>query len=188
MALARRKAPTEVEAFLAWEDRQKLRHELIAGVVYLVAGGTRAHDLIASNVIRLIGNGLQGTPCQVHGSNLEIRSPAEAVVYPDAFVRCGPIADEVTVVDDPVLVVEVPSRRTREYDMYGKHLAYWAIPSLRHLLLIEPGLVAVRLESHQPDGTWLLRPFRELDATIEIDAPRLALPVRAIYAGTALAG
>lgn len=80
MAFARRKGPTDVESFLAWENRQKLRDELIGGVVHLVAGGTRAHDTIASNVIRLIGNGLEGTPCQVHGSNLEVRSPAEAIV------------------------------------------------------------------------------------------------------------
>lgn len=186
MALARRKAPTDVESFLARENRQKLRYELIGGVVYLVAGGTKAHDLIATNLIRLIGRGPEGTPCQVHGSNLKVRSPAEAVVHPDAFVRCGPIGDEVTVVDDPVLVVEVLSKRTRDYDMYGKHLAYWAIPSLRHLLLIEPGIVAVRLESRQPDGTWLLRLFRDLDSTVEIDQPRLSLPVRGIYAGAGL--
>ncbi|MCL6607516.1 MAG: Uma2 family endonuclease [Geminicoccaceae bacterium] len=188
MAVVKRKVPTDVESFLAWENRQKLRYELIDGVVYLMAGGTRAHDLIATNVIRAIGNGLVGTPCQVHGSNLKVRSPAEAVVYPDAFIRCGPIADHVTVVDDPLLVVEVLSKRTREYDMYGKQLAYYAIPSLRHLLLIEPGAVAVRHESRQPDGTWLLRLFRDLDSTVEIDEPRLSLPLRAIYAGTALAG
>lgn len=92
----------------------------------------------------------------------------------------------MTVVNDPVLVVEMLSKRTREYDMYGKHLAYWAIPSLRHLLLIEPGIVAVRLESRQPDGSWLLRLFRDLDSTVEIDQPRLSLPVRAIYAATGL--
>jgi Uma2 family endonuclease len=188
MAVVKRKVPTDVEGFLAWESRQKLRYELIDGVVYPMAGGTRAHDLIATNVIRAIGNGLVGTPCQVHGSNLKVRSPAGAVVYPDAFVRCGPIADDVTVVDDPLLVVEVLSKRSREYDMYGKHLAYWAIPGLRHLLLIEPAIVAVRLESRQPDGTWLLRLFRDLDSTVEIDEPRLSLPLRAIYAGTALAG
>jgi Uma2 family endonuclease len=186
MALAGRKAPTDVDSFLAWENRQKLRYELIGGVVYLVAGGTRAHDLIATNVVGLLHEQLRGTSCQVHGSNLKVRSPAEAVVYPDAFVRCGPIGDEVTVVDDPVLVVEVLSKRTRDDDMYGKHLAYWAIPSLRHLLLIEPGIVAVRLESRQPDGTWLLRLFRDLDSTVEIDQPRLALPLRGIYAGTGL--
>ena len=188
MAVVKRNVPTDVEGFLAWEARQRLRHELIDGVVHRMAGGTRAHDLIATNVVGLLHEQLRGTPCQVHGSNLKVRSPAEAVVYPDAFVRCGPVADDVTVVDDPVLVVELLSKRTREYDMYGKQLACYAIPSLHHLLLIEPGTVAVRLESRQPDGTWLLRLFRDLGSTAEIDEPRLSLPLRAICAGTALAG
>lgn len=187
MAVLERKVPTDVEGFLAWENRQKLRYELIDGVVYLMAGGTRAHDLIATNVIRAIGNGLVGTPCQVHGSNLKVRSPAGAVVYPDAFVRCGPIADEATVVEDPVLVVEVLSRRARHYDMFGKQLAYYAIPSLRHLLLVEAGQVAVRLETRQAGGSWLARLFQRLEEVVEVDEPRLSLPLREIYAGTTLA-
>jgi len=188
MAVVKRKVPTDVEGFLAWEARQRLRHELIDGVVYLMAGGTRAHDLIATNLVGLLHEQLRGTPCQVHGSNLKVRSPAEAVLYPDAFVRCGPIADEATVVEDPVLVVEVFSKRTRHYDMFGKQLAYYAIPSLRHLLLVEAGQVAVRLETRQAGGRWLVRLFQRLEEVVEIDEPRLSLPLRAIYAGTALTG
>ncbi len=187
MPLARRKVPTDVAGFLAWEAKQKLRHELIDGLVYQMAGGTRAHDLIATNVIATIHSQLAGTACQVHGSNLKVRSPLDAIMYPYVFVRCGPVPDNVTMVDDPVVVVEVFSERTRDYDIFGKRRALHAIPSLRHLLLIEPERVLVELETRQPAG-WLVRLFQRLEDVVETDEPRLSLPLRAVYAGTALAG
>lgn len=186
MTLARRRVPTDVAGFLAWEAKQKLRHELIDGIVYQMAGGTRAHDLIAANVIATVHGQLAGSPCQVHGSNLKVRSPLDAIMYPDAFVRCGPVPDDVTIVDDPVIVVEVFSERTRHYDIFAKRRALHAIPSLRHLLLIEPERVLVELETRQPAG-WLVRLFQRLEDVVEIDEPRLSLPLRAVYAGTALA-
>ncbi len=102
-------------------------------------------------------------------------------------MRCGPVADDVTIVDDPVVVVEVFSERTRNYDIFGKRRALHAIPSLRHPLLIEPERVLIALETRRPAG-WLVRLFERLDDIIELDEPRLSLPLRAVYAGTALAG
>ncbi len=187
MAVAKRKIPTDPEAFLAWENRQKLRYELLAGQVFLVAGGSLAHDLIGMNLVASLHGQLAGTPCRVHGSNLKVRSPADAIMYPDAFVRCGPADDEATVVDDPVIVVEVFSLRRSKYDMVIKRHALRAIPSLRHLLFVHQDQVLVEHESREGEDRWLCRLHRRLEDLVEIDEPPVKLPLRAIYAGTDLA-
>jgi Uma2 family endonuclease len=56
------------------------------------------------------------------------------VTYPDLFVRCGPLADEATECDDPILVIEVLSPSTRAQDLVRKRWGYQAIPSVRHLV------------------------------------------------------
>ena len=66
------------------------RYEFVGGVLTLMAGGTENHDLISANAIGALYNRLRGSPCRVHGSNLKVRSPSGAIMYPDAFVRCGP--------------------------------------------------------------------------------------------------
>lgn len=71
MALAGRRAPTDVGSFLAWEERQKLRHELIDGVVHPMGGGTRARERIGTNVLALLPRQLEGTPRQRRGSDLD---------------------------------------------------------------------------------------------------------------------
>jgi hypothetical protein len=37
--------------YLEWERQQTERHEFVNGEVFLQAGGTRRHSLIASNVL-----------------------------------------------------------------------------------------------------------------------------------------
>ncbi|MEK0083197.1 Uma2 family endonuclease [Benzoatithermus flavus] len=104
----------DVEAFLAWEERREERYEFVGGVLTPMAGGTENHDLISANAIGALYDRLRGSPCRAHGSNLKVRSPVGAIMYPDAFVRCGHAQGGRTVVDDPVLVVEVLSPGTQQ--------------------------------------------------------------------------
>ena len=50
MTATARKIPTEPDAFIAWENRQKARYELIDGIVYMMTGGTLGHDVISINI------------------------------------------------------------------------------------------------------------------------------------------
>jgi hypothetical protein len=63
-------APTEPRAFIAWEIRRKARYELIDGEVRMMAGGSRAHDVVAGNILAALHLALRGQSCDVHGSNL----------------------------------------------------------------------------------------------------------------------
>ena len=93
-------APLTFEAFLAWEERQPERFELVGGVVRVMAGGTEGHDRIGINIATALRIRLRGAPCSAHGSKLKVVSRAAgAVMYPDAFVRCGPRDDRRTTRD-----------------------------------------------------------------------------------------
>jgi Uma2 family endonuclease len=188
MSSLARRAPTDPDAFVAWENRQRFRYELIGGSVRMMTGGTLAHDRIAANVIASLHQALRGNPCAVHGSNLKVRSPVGAVMYPDAFVRCGPADDEVTEVDDPVLVLEVESPRTKRYDMNEKRWAYQAIPTLRHILLIATGRRLAELATRDGEGRWLSTLAQRDDARLSFEALGVSLTLAEIYVGTAIAG
>jgi len=41
------------------------RHEYLDGELVAMAGGSRAHNLLATRVARLLGNHLEGSPCQI---------------------------------------------------------------------------------------------------------------------------
>ena len=77
--------------FLAWEERQELRHEFDGFQPYAMVGGTAAHASF---------NETSSLPwradCAVNlaspfGSELKIEV-AGSIRYPDAFVVCSPVA------------------------------------------------------------------------------------------------
>lgn len=174
------------DEFLAWEERQEERCEFVGGVVTMMAGGTENHDLVGINAARLLGNLLQGTPCRVHGSNLKVRSPAGAVMYPNTFVRCGPARGERTVVEDARLVVEILSPRTEQADLTRKRWAYQAMPTMQAILFVAADEVRVELATREPDGSWRSRFYTDLDAVLPLDALDVVLPLAEIYAGAEL--
>lgn len=174
------------DEFLTWEERQEERYEFVGGVVTMMAGGTENHDLIGINAASLLNRLLRGIPCRVHGSNLKVRSPAGAVMYPNTFVRCGPGRGDRTVVEDARLVIEVLSPRTQQADLTRKRWAYQAIPTMQAILFVAADEVRVELATREPDGSWRSRFYTGLDAVLPLDALDVALPLAEIYAGAEL--
>lgn len=175
-----------VDEYLAWEEHQELRYEFVAGAITMMAGGTLSHDLIGMNTARALGNRLAGSPCRVHGSNLKVRSPARAVMYPDAFVRFGPGQAQLTVIEDPVLVVEVLSPGTQQGDLTEKRWAYQAIGTVNAILFVAADKARVELATRGPEGTWISRHFIGLETAIPLNALGIELPLTELYAGADL--
>ena len=48
--------------YVALEETSPIRHEYLDGVVYALAGASPDHAAVAANVIRLLGNALEGRP------------------------------------------------------------------------------------------------------------------------------
>ena len=59
MTIAQRLSPIPVDDYLDGEQRSRIKHEYVAGMVYAMVGGRYAHNLIASN------HPASGNPCRV---------------------------------------------------------------------------------------------------------------------------
>jgi Uma2 family endonuclease len=182
------KPAPDPRTFIVWENRRKGRYELIGGEVRMMAGGSRAHDLIAGNMLVALRLALRGRGCDVHGSNLKLVSPVGMVTYPDLFVRCGSLADDATECDDAVIVVEVLSPSTRSEDLVRKRWGYQAIPTLRHLVYVDASAVKVEVAGRDADGRWWSEFHQSLDATLDLPALGASFPLADVYAGTGAAG
>lgn len=137
-----------IEDYFFLEEGSTVRHEFFAGEIFAMAGGTVAHNQIAANVLRELGNALQGKPCRALGSDMRLATPGGLLTYPDAMVICGKVElahGRRDVVTNPVLLVEVLSDATRAYDMGEKFEAYKAIPALREYVTIEQDTQRVQL-------------------------------------------
>lgn len=181
-------APLTLDDFLAWEERQPERYELVGGVVRLMAGGTEDHDRISGNIFAALHQRLRGSRCSVHGSNLKVTSrAAEASMYPDAFVRCGPRDGTRTRCEDPILVVEVLSEGTARYDLIRKRLAYEAIPGLRRILYVATDEARIDMRVRGGDGIWRDEVREGLDARLDLPELDVQVPLAEVYEGSDVA-
>ena len=119
MPLALR-TPMTLAEFLAWEERQPLRHEFDGFGPVAMVGGTVGHAKIQRNLAVALGGRLRGKPCDFLGSDLKFLAANGAVRYPDGMVVCSALDRAATVVRDPVVVFEVLSPSTARVDRIAK--------------------------------------------------------------------
>ena len=112
---------------------------------------------------------------------------AGAVMYPDAFVRCGPRDDRRTSVDDPVVVVEVLSEGTLKHDLIRKRLIYEAMPSLRRIVYVSTDEARLDMRVRGADGVWADQAAEGLASAAAMPEIGVSLPLAEIYEDTELA-
>ena len=153
MSLARHPPPMTLAEFLAWEERQELRHEFDGSAPVAMTGGTRAHETISANLLAALAGRLRGGPRRAYGSNLKIEV-AGRIRYPDAFVTCGePGAPRDTVERSPVVVFEVLSESTQTVDRTDKAREYRDTPSIQRYAMLEQDRAAATVYAREGD-TW----------------------------------
>ncbi len=173
--------------FLAWAQDRDQRHELVDGVPVAMAGAKRRHDQIVVNTIRELATQLRGAACRPFTADTAVRIPAGNVRLPDAGVDCGTFRDETNWADEPMVVIEVLSASTRDFDLFGKVEEYKTVPSLRHVVIVDPDEARAVHWSRTVDGTWSFQTHEGQDAAIVTALPLLTLRLADLYEGLAFA-
>lgn len=157
--------------YLDIEEHSQIKHEYCNGEIFAMAGASLQHNHITSNVHAHLRMALRGTGSNAFGSDLRVATPGGLYTYPDVSVICGKVeltADRLESATNPVVVVEVLSEATRDYDRGEKFSLYQGIPTLREYVLIEQGQVLIECFRKQPDGSWIPGMYRELDMSVDL--------------------
>jgi Uma2 family endonuclease len=124
----------------------------------------------------------RGLACEALPDGASIRVNDRTVYEPDALVRCGPpLPGDAIEVSDPVIVVEVVSPSSRGIDRGVKLAGYFALPSVRHYLIVDTERRVVI--HHRRDAQGLISVRIGHDGTLTLDPPGLAIDIRDIFDG-----
>src|SRR6266540_385371 len=127
--------------YLAMEEVADYKSEYYDGEIFAMSGGTADHSKIAVNFTAALSHLLETKPCHVFNSDMRLRVERSGMhTYPDAMVVCGKIEfveRRKDLLKNPVLIVEVVSESTRDYDRGAKFNFYKQIPTLKEYLLVE---------------------------------------------------
>jgi Uma2 family endonuclease len=173
------------EEYLAAERLATNKHEYYKGEIFAMSGARIAHNKIQINCIVDLANKLKGKKCQPFGSDLRIHIPSNTLyTYPDISIICGEIEtldDTFDTATNPVVIIEILSESTRNYDKGGKFTLYRAIESLQEYILIDSESVMVEKFIRNADNSWQLTEYMTLEQKFSIATLAIELQLVDIY-------
>ena len=139
------------EEYLLLEEKAPYKSEYEKGRILAMSGGTLDHSTISQNTGTAISNALRkkGKTCRVNNSDLKIRiEEYDKAVYPDVSALCGEAShfnDRKDIITNPLLIVEILSKLTRDYDRGTKFKQYRSLPSFKEYVLNEQEIAKVEV-------------------------------------------
>ena len=171
--------------YLEWERCQESKHEYLNGDIFAMTGASRKHNLITANLLAGLHTQLRHKPCEIYSSDMRVKvSPTGLYTYPDIVVVCGEPQFEDTLLDtllNPLLIVEVLSRSTENYDRGKKFSYYRRLSSLQEYLLVAQDQYQVEHYVRQPDEAWLLREYQHPENQLQFTILNCKLSLAEIY-------
>jgi len=173
------------EEYFRQEENSVDKHEFINGEIFLMAGGSPQHNALTANVSAEIVLGLRGKPCTTYSSDMRISAGKDSFYsYADVSVICGElefVEGRKDTITNPILIVEVLSPSTENYDRGKKAELYRNIPSVQGYVLVDQGRVYVEHFRRIEEGNWLLETLTELSQVLKIPALNLIIPLTNLY-------
>ncbi len=175
------------EEYLVLEEQAEYKSEYEHGKIKAMSGGTINHSLIGGNIVYLLNKSVaeKNKDCYVFNSEARIFiQNADSYVYPDAMLTCNEIKNHVTAqhaVTNPILVVEVLSDSTEQYDRGAKLQKYRSLSSFREYVLIDQYQPLVDVLFRENSYSWNMISTIGLDKSIYLNTLDCYIPMKDIY-------
>lgn len=175
--------------YLAEERKAETKSEYYNGEVFAMAGASETHNAITVATGAALFNFLRKASCRVYQGDMRVHNKENSLyTYPDIVVVCGErqfLDDEFDTLTNPVILIEVLSPSTEDYDRGTKFKLYRTISSLQHYVLISSTEVLAEVYTRQGQD-WLLSSAKGLEAKIHLSAINFNLVLSDVYAQTDL--
>lgn len=173
------------EEYLQVERQSETKHEYFGGEIFAMAGASRKHCKLSANLMRIIGNTLHQTKCNVYANDFRVKVKETGLyTYPDVIITCGKEILEDQVKDtllNPLIIIEILSPSTESYDRGKKFSHYRQIESLQNYVLVSQDEPHIELFERQINHQWILSEKVGLENSIEIPAINYLLPLVEVY-------
>ena len=150
-----------------------------------MTGGTTNHNKLALNLATSLNVALNDLDYDIYIGDVKLWIPRyQEFTYPDVMVIEGqPVyySANTTIVTNPVLIVEVLSKSTKDYDRGDKFLYYRSIPEFKEYILIDQTKYYVMQYVKTSENQWILTEYETEDAIINLLSINVELSLKQLY-------
>lgn len=173
------------EEYLALEETAEFKSEYYRGEIFAMAGGSVDHNQIISNLNARLNLAFRNKNCRVYAADVRLRVEArDMFTYPELLVVCGQpefYRDRNDTVTNPLVIIEVLSESTKNYDRGEKFEIYRTLPTLKEYILVDQYKAHLEHFSRTGKGQWLLEEFDHPDAILHLPEIDFQISLREIY-------
>jgi len=173
------------EEYLELEEKSDCKNEYRNGEIINMAGGTTNHNKLAGNFYFYLNLALNDLNYEVYISDVKLWIPKyRQFTYPDLMViESEPIyyGNNTTIITNPLLITEVLSKSTKDYDQGDKFLYYRSIPQFKEYILIDQTKHYVMQYVKNNENQWFLTEYETEDAVLNVASIKLKLPLKELY-------
>ena len=151
-----------------------------------MAGASKEHNRIKENVAGEIYIALRESNCQSFSSDMRVHLPETTMyAYPDVVIVCGEpefMVGEFDNLLNPVVLIEVLSEGTEDYDRGRKFQRYRKIPTFEEYILINSQALDIEVWRKNEQGLWTLtEQMASLTENLTIRTINLTISLENVY-------
>lgn len=171
------------EEYLAGERDAAFKSEYYRGEIFAMAGASDDHNQIASNIIFAVRSRVAADKCRVVSGDMRVHIAAHNFyTYPDIVITCGErkfLDDKSDTLTNPLVLMEILSKSTEQYDRGQKFEFYRSIESLQEYVIVAQDRMSTELFRRHQDGFWAMYDAKDF---LEIQSLGIEIPLKELYA------
>jgi Uma2 family endonuclease len=173
--------------YLDKEAKSVEKHEFINGKIVRMPGAKARHNQIAAQFTSalIVSTDNLDSTFIVYNSDMKIYIPMyNHAVYPDAVVVCE--APEYwngreDIILNPVLIVEVLSASTQDYDRHDKFMKYKTLASFKEYVLVRQDICRIETFYREQPNLWRETIESDFNASIYLASLDVHIDLKKIY-------
>jgi Uma2 family endonuclease len=173
------------EEYIALEKKAIDKSEYHDGEIIPITGGTTNHNKLARNFYKKFPLTINNQDYEIFINDVRLWiSQTRRYFYPDIMVIQGePVyqGSNQTVVTNPILVIEVLSNSTKNYDLGGKFLYYRSIPEFREYILIDQYSYHIEQFAKNSNDKWELTEYDSEESILVLESVEFQISLKDIY-------
>ncbi|MBO1067005.1 MULTISPECIES: Uma2 family endonuclease [Nostocales] len=175
------------EEYLELEEKSEFKNEYIDGEIIPMTGGTTNHNEISGNFYLHFKLKMRNQNYKIYMGDVKLwLERYQIYTYPDIMVIQGePIyqGTGTTQVTNPLMIVEVLSKSTINYDKTDKFRFYRSLPELKEYIMINQYECFIEQFAKNAEGQWVLTEYESVNDILSLKSIDFQIPFNDIYEG-----
>jgi len=175
------------EEYLELEEKSEVKNEYIHGEIIHISGGTTNHNEIAGNFYLHFKLKMRNQNYKVYMGDVKLwLQRYQIYTYPDIMVIQGEPTYQgngTTQVTNPLMIVEVLSKSTINYDKPDKFRFYRSLPELKEYIMINQYEYFIEQFAKNAEGQWVLTEYESVNDILSLKSIDFQIPFSDIYEG-----